>query len=65
MTNEQQTGKVKVTFKKRIFGSTESQVRVASDLVLKKNIPTVDHYKNPTFMGMINKISHLLEVTEL
>ena len=65
MTNEQQTGKVKVTLKKSLIGSTEAEVRVARALGLKKTNQTVEHYKNPTIMGMINKISHLLEVTEL
>ena len=66
MTNEQQNGtKVKVTLKKSLIGSTEAQVRVARALVLKKTNQTVEHYKNPTIMGMINKIAHLLDVTEL
>ena len=65
MTNEQQTGKVKVTLKKSLIGSTEAQVRVARALGLKKTNQTVEHYTSPTIIGMINKISHLLEVTEL
>lgn len=65
MTNEQQTGKVKVTLKKSLIGSTEAQVRVARALGLKKTNQTVEHYKSPIIIGMINKISHLLEVTEL
>ena len=55
---------IKITLKKSLIGSSDSQRRVATGLGLRKINQTVEHYNSPTILGMVNKISHLLEVTE-
>ena len=39
-------------------------VKVAEALGLRKTNQVAEHYETPVIKGMINKISHLLEVTE-
>lgn len=56
--------KVKIKLVKSLIGSSESQRRVATGLGLRKINQTVEHFNSATIMGMVNKISHLLEVTE-
>lgn len=65
MANQQEYKKVQIELKKSLIGSTEAQVRVAKALGLRKVHQKVEHYTSPTILGMINKISHLLEVSEL
>jgi len=56
--------KIKIKLKKSLIGSSESQRRVATGLGLSKINQVVEHFNSPTILGMVNKISHLLEVTE-
>ena len=56
--------KVKIKLVKSLIGCSEAQRKVAQALGLKKKDQTVEHAKSVTIMGMVNKISHLLEVTE-
>ena len=56
--------KIKIKLKKSLIGSTKKQIRVASALGLKKTNQVVEHNQTPVIMGMVNAISHLLEVTE-
>ena len=56
--------KVKIRLVKSLIGSSESQRRVATGLGLRKINQTVEHFNSATIMGMVNKISHLLEVSE-
>ena len=55
---------VKIKLVKSLIGSSEAQRRVAQSLGLKKLNQVVEHYNSDTIMGMANKISHLVEVTE-
>ena len=56
--------KVKIKLVKSLIGCSESQCKVAQALGLKKKDQVVEHAKSATIMGMVNKISHLLEVTK-
>ena len=56
--------KVKIRLVKSLIGSSASQRRVATGLGLRNINQTVEHFNSATIMGMVNKISHLLEVTE-
>ena len=49
---------------KSLIGSSESQSKTVRGLGLTKKDQVVEHYNSPTIMGMINKVPHLLEVTE-
>ena len=55
---------VKIKLVKSLIGSSESQRKVAQSLGLKKLNQVVEHYNSDTIMGMANKISHLVEVSE-
>jgi large subunit ribosomal protein L30 len=56
--------KIKIKLKKSLIGSSDSQRKVATSLGLSKINQTVEHFNSPTILGMVNKITHLLEVTE-
>ncbi len=47
-----------------IIGGTEKQRSVLRSLGLRKMNQEVVHPANPAIRGMINKIPHLLQVTE-
>lgn len=55
---------VKIKLVKSLIGSSEAQRRVAQSLGLKKLNQVVEHYNSDTIMGMANKISHLVEISE-
>ena len=56
--------KVKIKLVKSLIGCSETQRKVAKALGFTKKDQIVEHVKSATIMGMVNKISHLLEVTE-
>ena len=56
--------KVKVTLKKSTIGCKKDQIATVEALGLKKIRQCVEHPDNPQIRGMINKVSHLLEVEE-
>lgn len=58
------TKTVKIKLVKSLIGSSEAQRRVAAALGLKKLNQVVEHQNSATIMGMANKISHLVEVSE-
>lgn len=60
--NDQKQIKIKLV--RSLIGSSGPQRRVVSALGLSKKDQTVEHYNSPTIMGMVNKVSHLVEVTE-
>ena len=55
---------VKIKLVKSLIGSSEAQRKVAAALGLKKLNQVVEHHNSATFMGMANKISHLVEISE-
>ncbi len=60
--NDQKQIKIKLV--KSLIGSSEPQRKVVKALGLTKKDQVVEHYNSPVIMGMVNKVSHLLEVTE-
>ena len=56
--------KIKITLKKSLIGTPEKQIRIVKALGLGKTNSTVEHSASPTIMGMVNKISHLIEVVK-
>lgn len=55
---------ISIRLKKSLIGSSESQRRVATGLGLSKINQVVKHFNSPTILGMVNKISHLVEIVE-
>ena len=56
--------KLNIKLVRSLIGATKDQVKVATALGLRKTNQVVEHSDSPIIKGMINKISHLLEVTE-
>ncbi len=55
---------IKIKLVRSLIGSSESQRKVAKALGFTKKDQIVEHYDSATIMGMVNKISHLVEVVE-
>ncbi len=55
---------LKITLTKSPIGYTVRQKATVAALGLKKLQQTVEHADTPVIRGMINKISHLVEVSE-
>ena len=56
------TNTIKIKLIKSLIGSSEAQRKVVKALGLTKKDQTVEHNETPIIMGMVNKVSHLLEV---
>lgn len=57
--------KLQITLKRSLIGRPESQRLTVKALGLRKLHQTVEHEDNAAIRGMINKVSHLVEVTEV
>jgi len=57
--------KIAVTLKRSKIGCSKNQRLVLASLGLKKINQTVVHVASPPILGMVNKVSHLVEVTEV
>ena len=55
---------IKIKLVKSLIGASESQKKVAQSLGLKKLNQVVEHNDSATILGMVNKISHLVEICE-
>ncbi|MCR5261816.1 MAG: 50S ribosomal protein L30 [Candidatus Gastranaerophilales bacterium] len=56
--------KVKIKLTKSLIGATQTQIKVVKALGLHKTNDVVEHAPSATIMGMVNKISHMVEVVE-
>lgn len=56
---------LQITLKKSLIGHPETQRITVKTLGLRKVNHKVIHNDNPAIRGMINKVSHLVEVTEI
>ena len=54
--------KITVKLVKSLIGSTKDQIKVVNALGLKKTNDTAEHAASKTILGMVNKVSHLVEV---
>lgn len=57
--------KIKVTLVKSVIGRPEQQRKVVKTLGLKKTNSFVIHEDTPAIRGMVNAVSHLVEVEEV
>ena len=64
MTKNSESKKINIKLVKSLIGATKSQIKVVNALGLKKTNQVVEHYESPVIRGMINKIPHMLEVSE-
>ena len=54
--------KIKITLKKGLIGTPKKHIKIVEALGLGKKDSTVEHSASPVIMGMVNKISHLVEI---
>ncbi len=57
--------KLQITLKRSVIGRPESQRVTVRTLGLRKLHQVVEHEDNAAIRGMINKVSHLVEVKEI
>lgn len=55
---------IKIKLVKSLIGSNEKQRRVIKGLGLSKKDQVVEHASTPTILGMVNKVSHLVEIVK-
>ncbi len=55
---------IKIKLVKSLIGASERQRKVVRGLGLTKKDQVVEHAASATIMGMVNKVSHLLEVVK-
>lgn len=55
---------VKIKLVRSLIGASETQRRVVRGLGLTKKDQVVEHAGSATIMGMVNKVSHLVEVVK-
>ena len=55
---------IKITWKKSTIGYSHRQRKIIESLGLKRLNHTVEHQKTDSIMGMVNKVKHLVDVTE-
>ena len=58
-------GKIKVTQIKSRIGSNKKQKATLDALGLNKMNKSVEHENSPVIKGMINKVSHLVNVEDI
>lgn len=56
---------LQITLKRSLIGRNEKQRQTVRTLGLRKLHQTVSHQDNEAIRGMINKVSHLVEVKEV
>ena len=56
--------KIQIKLVKSLIGASEKQRRVVKGLGLTKKDQVVEHAASTTILGMVNKVSHLLEIVK-
>jgi large subunit ribosomal protein L30 len=56
---------LQITLKRSLIGRPETQRITVKTLGLRKMHQTVIHKDNPAIRGMVNQVSHLVEVKEV
>ena len=56
--------KIVVTLRKSTIGYSHRQRRIIESLGLKRINHAVEHQPTPSILGMVKKVSHLVEVEE-
>lgn len=56
---------LKITLTKGLIGKKDTQKKIIKSLGLGKYGSSVVHSDSPTIRGMVNKVAHLVSVTEV
>lgn len=61
---DKKTNSIKIKLVRSLIGTPEAQRRVVRGLGLTKKDQVVEHFESATIMGMVNKVSHLVEIVK-
>ena len=61
---DKKTNAVKIKLVRSLIDTSESQRKVVRGLGLTKKDQVVEHSASATIMGMVNKVSHLVEIVK-
>ena len=61
---DKKSNTIKIKLVRSLIGCSEKQRNVVRGLGLTKRDQVVEHSESATIMGMVNKVSHLLEVVK-
>ena len=61
---DKKANSIKIKLVRSLIGTPEAQRRVVRGLGLTKKDQVVEHFESATIMGMINKVSHLVEIVK-
>lgn len=61
---DKKTNTIKIKLVRSLIGASESQRRVVRGLGLTKKDQVVEHADSATINGMVNKVSHLVEIVK-
>ena len=61
---DKKANSIKIKLVKSLIGTPEAQRRVVRGLGLTKKDQVVEHFESATIMGMVNKVSHLVEIVK-
>lgn len=61
---DKKANSIKIKLVRSLIGAPEAQRRVVRGLGLTKKDQVVEHFESATIMGMVNKVSHLVEIVK-
>lgn len=61
---DKKTNTIKIKLVRSLIGSSDKQRKVVKGLGLTKKDQIVEHSETATIMGMVNKVSHLVEIVK-
>ena len=61
---DKKANSIKIKLVRSLIGCSEKQRNVVRGLGLTKRDQVVEHSESATIMGMVNKVSHLLEIVK-
>ena len=61
---DKKSNTIKIKLVRSLIGCSDKQRKVVRGLGLTKKDQIVEHCESATIMGMVNKVSHLLEVVK-
>ena len=61
---DKKANSIKIKLVRSLIGTPEAQRRVVRGLGLTKKDQAVEHFESATIMGMVNKVSHLVEIVK-
>lgn len=61
---DKKVNSIKIKLVRSLIGTPEAQRKVVRGLGLTKKDQVVEHFESATIMGMVNKVSHLVEIVK-